>query len=599
MTALKRLLSLLLTVCLALLCVLPVVAEIRKRGDLDGDGKIGAKDYVLVKRHVLGTYTLARARQTIADVDGDGNVTAKDYARVKRAALGTFVLTGEVDVDLTGYEEEEKQQHLPTEGTGKGTADDPYVIRTEADLKAVANYLKKENVHFRQGADIKLANAAWTPLGTEDKPFMGTYDGNGYVISGLKLDSGYDVGLFGVTMKATLKNIRLTAVSTYGEAPSNAGGVVGSAYVTSISGCSVSGTLSGAGHVGLLAGNVYGTVASAHPVVNCSARGTVVSEGSYAGGLIGYVDVYYDGEPTGEEDMIGADIRNCSTDVDLQGSSDVGGLVGYYNGGKVTSCHATGKITVRSGWRNGGLIGEVYSSAEISRCYATGDIDSTGTAYGNAFCGGLIGYCFSRCAVHDCYATGNIRCEGTWSDCQDKSTYNGGLWLNYRNPCGALIGCLHNVSNYDPGITVYNCYATGEVDHPNACTEEILYCKGSLIGTVYDVATVKLIKDEYRAPSGIWYSEEYNIDITEDMLDGCAVARLDGNYCVSDLRDYYTPQNLIKNDNQRAYVGQYRSLPTYKVVTNITEADVGEQSTFAGFDFKNIWKMTPDGPVLR
>ena len=59
-------------------------------GDLDGDGEIGAIDYVMVKRSVLGTFTLGEAQNACADVNHDGNVDAIDYVMIKRHVLGTY-----------------------------------------------------------------------------------------------------------------------------------------------------------------------------------------------------------------------------------------------------------------------------------------------------------------------------------------------------------------------------------------------------------------------------------------------------------------------------------------------------------------------------
>jgi len=57
-------------------------------GDIDGNGKTDAKDYMMLKRAVLGTYTVESA--DAADIDGNGEINAKDYMMLKRMVLGTF-----------------------------------------------------------------------------------------------------------------------------------------------------------------------------------------------------------------------------------------------------------------------------------------------------------------------------------------------------------------------------------------------------------------------------------------------------------------------------------------------------------------------------
>ncbi len=63
-----------------------------QRGDVNGDGKVDARDYMMTKRAVLGTYTLSAVQNLAADVDGNGTVNARDYMMLKRAVLGTYTL---------------------------------------------------------------------------------------------------------------------------------------------------------------------------------------------------------------------------------------------------------------------------------------------------------------------------------------------------------------------------------------------------------------------------------------------------------------------------------------------------------------------------
>ena len=60
------------------------------RGDVDGDGKIVAKDYMMLKRVLLGTFEIEKIDTSAADIDGDGALKAKDYMMLKRVILGTL-----------------------------------------------------------------------------------------------------------------------------------------------------------------------------------------------------------------------------------------------------------------------------------------------------------------------------------------------------------------------------------------------------------------------------------------------------------------------------------------------------------------------------
>lgn len=61
-------------------------------GDVDGNGSVETKDYILTKRHVLGTYTLEGACKMAASVTNGEKPVTQDYVKIKRSVLGTFSL---------------------------------------------------------------------------------------------------------------------------------------------------------------------------------------------------------------------------------------------------------------------------------------------------------------------------------------------------------------------------------------------------------------------------------------------------------------------------------------------------------------------------
>ena len=62
------------------------------KGDVNGDGKITASDYAMLKRFVLETYEFDEKQLLVSDINGDGKVIASDYAMLKRAVLETYEL---------------------------------------------------------------------------------------------------------------------------------------------------------------------------------------------------------------------------------------------------------------------------------------------------------------------------------------------------------------------------------------------------------------------------------------------------------------------------------------------------------------------------
>lgn len=65
------------------------------RGDIDGDGERKAKDYILLKRGILQTYTLSEEQKARADVNRDGKLSSADYIMLKRHILGTYRIPDE------------------------------------------------------------------------------------------------------------------------------------------------------------------------------------------------------------------------------------------------------------------------------------------------------------------------------------------------------------------------------------------------------------------------------------------------------------------------------------------------------------------------
>ncbi len=67
-------------------------ATVVVKGDVDGDGEISAYDYIYVKRHFMGTYTLSGNYLKSALLSGRDEVNIVDYVMIKRACMGTYVI---------------------------------------------------------------------------------------------------------------------------------------------------------------------------------------------------------------------------------------------------------------------------------------------------------------------------------------------------------------------------------------------------------------------------------------------------------------------------------------------------------------------------
>lgn len=56
-------------------------------GDIDGNGKVGATDYILVRKHILGSSKLTGKQLEIADVNSDGKISSLDYVIIRKTII--------------------------------------------------------------------------------------------------------------------------------------------------------------------------------------------------------------------------------------------------------------------------------------------------------------------------------------------------------------------------------------------------------------------------------------------------------------------------------------------------------------------------------
>ena len=87
--------------------------------------------------------------------------------------------------------------------SGDGSQDSPYVIKTAEQLAYLAQVVNSGtfgSACVMLANQIDLSGYNWTPIGTtHTNSFNGTFEGNGYTISGLQLTNASDnlSGLFG------------------------------------------------------------------------------------------------------------------------------------------------------------------------------------------------------------------------------------------------------------------------------------------------------------------------------------------------------------------------------------------------------------------
>jgi len=284
-------------------------------------------------------------------------------------------------------------------GGGAGEPNDPYLIYTAQQFYDVGTTPEHWDKNFKLMADIDLGRSYainFRAIGTDpDRPFTGTFDGNGHtistatwILSGATQDN---LGLFGYigdpSHRATIKNLGLIDPNidalTEGTG-NNVGALVGCLFNGTIVNCYVEGgRVLGYRCVGGLVGGPASTRNPVFRVIEDCHAGTRVSGISEVGGLVGCNDR--------------TTMSRCHVTGSVSGYDRVGGLVGY-NLGWLFGCYSAGRVLGVN--CSGGLAGLNDATGEIFNSYCTGRV------LGDAYVGGLPGV--NEGLIDQCYSRGSV-----------------------------------------------------------------------------------------------------------------------------------------------------------------------------------------------
>ena len=184
---------------------------------------------------------------------------------------------------------------------GTGTQDDPYVITSYEDLKAINYHL---DAYYILNNDIEM-QADWIPIGTKDNPFTGSFNGNNHTISNLYISDDYNyAGLFGYVEGNT--NNTTTIKNLYIDSP----------FIQS------------SGDVGALAGVVNGPQSDSTITIDSIyiLNGNIYSTNNSSGSLIGRINGF--DAPFGKHTY---NINNIFSSADISGIK-ASGLIGTIMG---------------------------------------------------------------------------------------------------------------------------------------------------------------------------------------------------------------------------------------------------------------------------
>ena len=324
----------------------------------------------------------------------------------------------------------------PSEPTGKGTAENPYQIGNRAELywfaglvngtlvgvdkNASADAILTADITVNEGvldANKDLVSGSdfieWTPVGSANNTYTGTFDGKGYTISGLYFNNptSYYVGLFGC-IGANGKISNVGVLDSYFQFRALGGGVCGM--------------------------NKNGELQ------NCSNSSTVIcnmQDGT--GGVCGYNSK--------------GTVRDCKNTGSVRGKATLGGVCGVNSYGTITNCFNEGTVSVTVTSANvGGVCGNNYSGT-IKCSYNTASV--SGQEYVGGVSGanyyGTITNCFNKGTVSGQEYVGGVcgaKYGGTITNCYYLSdTAIGGI--NGKDVSGKVEG--KSIEKFESGEVAY------------------------------------------------------------------------------------------------------------------------------------------------
>lgn len=235
--------------------------------------------------------------------------------------------------------------------------DEYYFIVTNANQlaflsKAAENGFKDYlTYNYILQCDIDLQSHEFTPIGTKDCPFTGTFDGNGHTVFNLSIDSEKDnVGLFGYVASdasadstVTIKN---PSSQTELETIFHHNGIIKNLELKNAA------VKSTGKNVGIAAG----TIENRAIITNVSIKnGSVYSQSGNVGGLVGTVN----------SDRAEIYICYSTAEVTTKGEN-AGGLVGDLGSSRISACYSVCQIKDISGGslKNIGTIAGAFKETE-------------------------------------------------------------------------------------------------------------------------------------------------------------------------------------------------------------------------------------------
>lgn len=259
-----------------------------------------------------------------------------------------------------------------------GAAGSRITIRTPEDLVELSRRCSLDS--WSRGktvvlsADLDLSDVEFSSIPT----FGGTFDGQGYTISGLTITGSGNVrGLFRYLQSGgVVHNVSLEVTIEPTDLQDSLGGLVGNNR-GSVRNCTVTGSIQGETNIG----GIIGVNESSGKIINSTFSGSVTGE-HYVGGIAGQnlgsiLQCVNQGKINtvaveGEADLEDLDSRPLNSTENLPACTDIGGITGFSTG-VLQSCKNTGPVGYEHvGYNVGGIAGR--QSGYLNGCTNQGVI---------------------------------------------------------------------------------------------------------------------------------------------------------------------------------------------------------------------------------
>jgi prepilin-type N-terminal cleavage/methylation domain-containing protein len=354
-------------------------------------------------------------------------------------------------------------------------------IPKDSNAKLIRDVILNSNLLKSDGTLNTGEFTMWTPISdTKELAYSGIFNGNGHSIRGLYIDKPLNLreGLFGYVDGATIKDLGI--VDSYIRGKMYVGAIAGSTLTdgatTKFLRCFNAGVVVTASTVeedlapaNGYAGGIIGFINTSATLNDCKNTGWVLSEGDarYIGGIVGYIS----------KTSQNIAIRRCENSGTVGGCLSeyayTGGIIGaLYSSAEVKDCVNSGRVYADSN-DVGGIIGIATQGVDTTAILNMENCGSTDESRvsGIQTVGGVIGSISNlETIITGAYNAGQVTGTGTHvisgvggiigisdSPVNIDSSYNTGAITNAANYTGGIIGSATN------DTTITNSYNTGAI----------------------------------------------------------------------------------------------------------------------------------------